>query len=161
MLSVSLIIWFVYAGLDLHRTYLWTIAGTPTTVWRLGAVQAFIFPFVDSPTPRIGESGSRRLPVSVSRGVSYWIFKGGTCCPWGTWKMKSSGQHNLHNSDQHRSLTLAFKLFQFCLRICGDIRHQKSTPRLGESESCRFPISVSRGVANSPHRRVGSHRLPV
>ena len=53
-----------------YTTYLWTIAGTPTTVWRLGAVQAFIFPFVDSLTPRIGESGSRRLPVSVSRGVA-------------------------------------------------------------------------------------------
>ena len=27
-------------------------------------------PFVDSPTPRIGESGSRRLPGSVSQGVA-------------------------------------------------------------------------------------------
>jgi hypothetical protein len=68
--SVSFIILFVYAGVDLHRTYLWIIAGTPTTVWRLGAVQAFIFPFVDSPTPRIGESESRRLPISASRGVA-------------------------------------------------------------------------------------------
>ncbi len=30
----------------------------------------FFFPFVDSPTPSIGESGSRRLSVSVTyRGV--------------------------------------------------------------------------------------------
>ncbi len=97
-------------------------------------------------TPRLGESGSRRLPVSVSQGVGYWIFKGGTCCAWGTWKMKSSGQHNSHNSGQYRSFTLAFDQFQFWLRIPGNIRNKKSTPPLGESGSRRLPVSVSWGV---------------
>jgi hypothetical protein len=35
----------------------------------------------------------------------------------------------------HRSLTLPFEPFQFWLRIRGDIRNQKTTLRLGESES--------------------------
>jgi hypothetical protein len=45
---------------------------------------------------------------------------------------------------RHRSLTLPFKLFRFWLRIRGDIRNQKTTPRL-----------ASRGVGDSPPRRVG------
>jgi hypothetical protein len=49
--------------------------------------------------------------------------------------MKSSGQHNSHNSGQHRSLTLAFEQFRFWLRIRGDIRNRKSTSRIGESGS--------------------------
>jgi hypothetical protein len=40
--------------------------------------------------------------------------------------MKSNGQHNSHNSGQHRSLTLAFEQFRFRLRIRGDIRNLKS-----------------------------------
>jgi hypothetical protein len=81
--------------------------------------------------------------------------------------MKSSGQHNSHNSSQHRSLTLAFELFRVWLRICGDIHSRKSTPGLGESGSCRLPVSVSRGlpasmsrgVAASPYRQVGESAI--
>jgi hypothetical protein len=38
----------------------------------------------------------------------------------------------------HRSLTLPFELFHFWLRIHGDIRNQKTTPRLGESATLRL-----------------------
>jgi hypothetical protein len=56
----------------------------------------------------------------------------------------------------HRSLTLAFELFRFWLRIRGDILNQKTTRPLGESafeclkensESRQLPGSPSRGVA--------------
>ncbi len=63
----------------------------------------------------------------------------------------------------HRSLTLPFEPFRFCLRIRGDIRNRKTTPRLGESATLRLGESgsrrlsdwESRGVDNSPTRRVG------
>ncbi len=55
----------------------------------------------------------------------------------------------------HRSLTLHFEPFRFWLRIRGDIRKRKTTPRLAESGSLRLSDSVSRGVGDSPTRRVG------
>ncbi len=55
----------------------------------------------------------------------------------------------------HRSLTLHFEPFRFWLRIRGDIRNQKTTPRLAESGSRQLSDSASRGVADSPIRRVG------
>ena len=55
----------------------------------------------------------------------------------------------------HRSLTLPFEPFRFWLRIRGDIRNRKTTPRLGDSASRRLSDSVSRGVGDSPTRRVG------
>jgi hypothetical protein len=42
-------------------------------------------------------------------------------------------QRFLHKSVRHRSLTLHFEPFRFWLRICGDIRNRKTTPRVGES----------------------------
>jgi len=39
----------------------------------------------------------------------------------------------------HRSLTLPFEPFRLRLRIRGDIRNRKKTPRLGESGSRRLP----------------------
>ncbi len=62
----------------------------------------------------------------------------------------------------HRSLTLPFEPFRYWLRIRGDIRNRKTTPRLSKSGSRRISDSASRGVANSPTRRVGestTHRL--
>ncbi len=64
----------------------------------------------------------------------------------------------------HRSLTLPFEPFRFWLRIRGDIRNRKTTPRLAESGSRRLSDSVSRGVADSTTRRVGestTHRLAM
>jgi hypothetical protein len=55
----------------------------------------------------------------------------------------------------HRSLTLPFESFRFWLRIRGDIRNRKTTPRLGKSVSRRLSDSVSWGVADSPTRWVG------
>ena len=60
----------------------------------------------------------------------------------------------------HRSLTLPFEPFRFWLRIRGDIRNRKTTPRLAESGSRRLSDSASRGVADSPIRR-GSRLLNV
>ena len=62
----------------------------------------------------------------------------------------------------HRSLTLPFEPFRFWLRIRGDSRNRKTTPRLSKSGSRRLSDSVSRGVADSPTRLVGeltTHRL--
>jgi hypothetical protein len=44
----------------------------------------------------------------------------------------------------HRSLTLPFEPFRFWLRIRGDIRNRKMTPKLGELGSRRLSDSVSR-----------------
>jgi hypothetical protein len=64
----------------------------------------------------------------------------------------------------HRSLTLTFAPFRFWLRIRGDFRNRKMTPRLGESGSrclsdsafeCLKENSASRRVGDSPTRRVG------
>jgi hypothetical protein len=41
----------------------------------------------------------------------------------------------LHKSVRHRSFTVHFEPFQFWLRIRGDIRNRKTTPRLAESGS--------------------------
>jgi hypothetical protein len=41
----------------------------------------------------------------------------------------------LQKSVQHRFLTLNFEPFRFGLRIRGDIRNRKTTPRLAESGS--------------------------
>ncbi len=41
----------------------------------------------------------------------------------------------LHKSVRHRSLTLHFEPFRFWLRIRGDIRNRKMTPRLAKSGS--------------------------
>ncbi len=62
----------------------------------------------------------------------------------------------------HRSLTLPFEPFRFWLRIRGDIRNLKTTPRLSKSASRRLSDLASRGVADSPTRRAGestTHRL--
>ncbi len=70
----------------------------------------------------------------------------------------------LHKSVQHRSLTLHFEPFRFWLRIRGDIRIRKSTPRyhrygesptlrIGDRGSRRLPVALSRGVDDSLHHR--------
>ncbi len=66
----------------------------------------------------------------------------------------------------HESLTLPFGPFRFWLRIRGDIRIRKTTPRyhwyresptprIVESGSRRLPASLIRGVGNSPHHPYG------
>ena len=46
----------------------------------------------------------------------------------------------------HRSLRLPFEPFRLRLRIRGDIRNRKKTPRLGKSGSRRLPDLASRRV---------------
>ena len=65
----------------------------------------------------------------------------------------------LYKSVRRRSLTLLIEPLQFLLQSRGDIRNQKSTPRIGESVSRRLPASASRGVADSPYRRVGESAI--
>jgi hypothetical protein len=48
----------------------------------------------------------------------------------------------LHKQVRHRSFTLHFQPFQFWLRIRGDIRNRKTTPRLAESGSRSKRYSV-------------------
>ncbi len=58
----------------------------------------------------------------------------------------------------HRSLILPFEPFRFWLRIRGDIRNRKTTPRIGEPTTPRLAERVgksSRKVSDSPTRRVG------
>ncbi len=52
----------------------------------------------------------------------------------GTWQ-RGGFSGVLHKSVRHWSLTLHFKLIRFWLRIRGDIRNRKTTPRLTESGS--------------------------
>jgi hypothetical protein len=62
----------------------------------------------------------------------------------------------------HESLTLPFRPFGFWLRIHGDIRIRKMTPRyhrygesptlrIGDTGSRRLPVLLSRGVDDSQH----------
>ncbi len=55
----------------------------------------------------------------------------------------------------HRSLTLPFEPFRFWLRIRGDIRNRKTTPRLGESATLRLGESGRRRLSDSASRGVG------
>jgi hypothetical protein len=70
----------------------------------------------------------------------------------------------------HESLTLPFGLFRFWLRIRGDIRIRKTTPRyhrygespttrIVESGSRRLPASLIRGVGDSPNHRYGESAI--
>ncbi len=54
----------------------------------------------------------------------------------------------------HRSLTIPFERFWFWLRICGDIRNRKTTPRLGELATLQLGESRSRWHADSASRGV-------
>jgi hypothetical protein len=58
-------------------------------------------------------------------------------------------------SVRHRFLTLHFEPFRFGLRIRGDIRNRKTTPRLGESATLRLGESGSHRLTDSPSRGVG------
>jgi hypothetical protein len=56
------------------------------------------------------------------------------------WSLKGHGNEAdflgfLHKPVRHKSITLRFKPFRFWLRIRGDIRNRKTTPRVVESGS--------------------------
>jgi hypothetical protein len=82
--------------------------------------------------------------------------------PWSaTLQLKGHGNEAdflgfLQKLGPHRSLTLPFELFRFWLRIRGDIRNRKTTPRLTESGRRRLSDSARRGVGDSPSRHVGA-----
>ncbi len=71
----------------------------------------------------------------------------------------------------HKSLTLLFRPIRFWLRILGDIHIRKTTPRyhrsresqtlrIGDTGSRRLPVSLSRGVDNSPHHWYAESATP-
>ncbi len=61
----------------------------------------------------------------------------------------------------HRSLTLPFEPVRFWLRIRGDIRNRKTTPRLGESTILRLGESGSRLLnVKKKTQRVGESWTP-
>jgi hypothetical protein len=71
----------------------------------------------------------------------------------------------------HDSLTLPFGPFRFWLQIRGDIRIRKTTPWyqwyresptlcIGDTGSCRLPVSLSRGVDDSPHQWYAESATP-
>jgi len=66
----------------------------------------------------------------------------------GIWQRGWFSGFFLQKSVRHRFLTLKFEPFRFGLRIRGDIRNRKKTPRLADSES--------RGVGESSTLRIGS-----
>jgi hypothetical protein len=67
----------------------------------------------------------------------------------------------------HESLTLPFGPFQFWLRIRGDIRirkttpryHRSPTPRIVELGSRRLPASLIRGFGDFPHHQYGESAI--
>ncbi len=52
----------------------------------------------------------------------------------------------------HRSLTPPFKPFRFWLRIRGDIRNRKTTPRLGDSPTRQVGELMTRRLSGSGSR---------
>ncbi len=60
----------------------------------------------------------------------------------------------LHKSVPHESLALPFQPFRFWLRILGDIRNRKTTPRLAKSPTLRLGESGSRQLSDSASRGV-------
>jgi hypothetical protein len=91
------------------------------------------------------------------------------CCFWGIFFVSFKGHGNetdflgfLQKLVPHESLTLPFEPFRFWLRIHGDIRIRKTTPRchrygesptphISDTGSRQLPASLIRGVTNSPH----------
>jgi hypothetical protein len=71
----------------------------------------------------------------------------------------------------HESPAPPFRSFRFWLRICGDIRIRKTTPRyhlygesptlpIGDTGSRRLRVSVMRGVVDSPTQRYRESSTP-
>ncbi len=96
----------------------------------------------ESPTPRISDTGCRRLPASLMRGVA------------------DSPHHWYAESATPRITDMESRLFNFLkenslYRWYGE----SSTPRTSDTESRRLPVSLSRRVADSAYRWYGSRYL--
>ncbi len=63
----------------------------------------------------------------------------------------------LHKPVRHWSLTLRFEPFRFWLRIRGDIRNQKTTPRLAESW---YLLNIKHASQNA-HLEARSTQVPT
>jgi len=75
---------------------------------------------------------SVQFVILLWRGFILWKFS--------SWMLKGHGNEAdflgfLQKLGPHRSLTLPFEPFRFWIRIRGDIRNRKTTPRLAESGS--------------------------
>jgi hypothetical protein len=76
----------------------------------------------ESSTPRLNDMGSRRLPVSPIRRVGYWIF------------LKENSLYRWYG--------------------------ESSTPRTSDTVSRRLPVSLSRRVTDSAYHRYGESTTP-
>ncbi len=96
-----------------------------------------------SPTLRIGDMGSRRLPVSLSRGVD------------------NSPHHWYAESATPRSTDKESRLLNFFKRklSVSMIRRVVNSPH-SDTVSRRLPISLSRRVADSTYHRYGESATP-
>jgi hypothetical protein len=96
----------------------------------------------ESPTLHIGDTGSCRLPVSLSRGVSYWIF------------LKENAMYRWYreSSTPCTSDTVSRRLpVSLSRRVADSAYHryeESTTLRIVESGSRRLHVSVIPGVAS-------------
>ncbi len=102
------------------------------------------------------------------------------CMAWSNFKRRGPLKGHGNEADflgflqklvPHESLTLPFEPFRFLLWIRGDIRIRKTTPRyhrygelptrrISDTENCRLPASLIRGVADSSHHWDGESATP-
>ncbi len=106
----------------------------------------------ESPTPRISDTGSCRLPASLIRGVAdslhYWYAESAT-------PRITDTESRLLNFLKENSVSM--------IRRVVDSPHQwygeSPTPPIAEFGSRRFHVSLIRRVADSPYRCTGSRYL--
>jgi hypothetical protein len=97
----------------------------------------------ESPTPRIVESGSQRLPASLICGV-------------GDSPHHRYGESAIEFFIRILSVSMIRRFVDSPHQWCGEL----PTPRIVESESCRLRISPIRRVDDSAYRWVGESTTP-
>ncbi len=85
---------------------------------------------------------------------------------WQNFNLKGHGSERdflgvLQKLVPHESLTLSFEPFRFWLRIRGDIRIKKTTPRYHRYRESPTPRISDRGVANSLHHWYAESPTPA
>ncbi len=92
----------------------------------------------ESSTPRLNDTGSRRLPVSPIRRVGYWILLKKTLC-----------------IDDTESRQLPAPVILWVADSPYPWIGESPTPRITDTESRRLRVSLSRGVDDSAYRWYG------
>ncbi len=99
--------------------------------------------------PLSKNSKLRRQKVFLSSSIMYYSHRHMGYCPLEGHGNEADFVGFLKKLVPHRSLTLPFELFWFWLRIFGDIRNQKTTPRLHELVTLLLGEPGSRRVGES------------